>query len=149
MREEVLRQFFEGELTARELAQDVVGSIKKASSKGSTVSVENMDRDLKVTTEMARRLCDAVLSGELPADDLHTIGFALQASEKFYWDGDEDEVLAEVLADWSCPEVNYPLTVENVRRFKNWLTRAEPYPAKPPIARTRGRIISVIKKEAI
>jgi hypothetical protein len=149
MREEVLRQFFEGELTAKELAQDVAGSIKKTGSRISTLSIENMDRDLKVTTEMALRLCDAVLSGELPANDLHAIGFALQASERFQWNGDEDDVLAEVLADWSCPEANYPLNLDNVRRFRDWLTRAEPYPAKPPIGSTRGRIISVTKKKSI
>lgn len=149
MREETLRQFFEGTITARELAQDVAGSAMKASSKVSIVSVENMDNDFKVPTEMAMRLCDAVIVGELPADDLHAIGFALQASERFHWDGDEDEVLAEVLADWSCSEVNYPLTLENVRRFKNWLTGAEPYPAKPPIARNRGSIMSVTKKKPV
>jgi hypothetical protein len=149
MREEVLRQFLEGELAARELAQDVAGSLKQASSRLFIVSVENMDEDLKVTTEMAVRLCDAALSGELPPADLHTIGFALQASEKFHWDGDEDNVLAEVLADWSCPEVNYLLNLENVRRFRDWLTGTELYPAKPATTRLAGRIISVTKKKPI
>ncbi len=73
-------------------------------------------------------LCEAVLCGQLPAEELSTIGFALIASDKFIWDG--DDLIGDVIHDWSSPEINYPLTVENVCRFKNWLLRVEPYPAK-------------------
>jgi hypothetical protein len=90
-----------------------------------------------------------VIVGDLPADALHTIGFALEASDRFQWDGDEDEVLANVIADWSCPEINYPLTVENVHRFRAWLTRTEPYPAKPIHNRLRGELVSVMGKKSV
>ena len=102
-----------------------------------------------MTATMGIKLCDAVLAGELPAEALRTIGFALQASDKFYWDGDEDEVLASVIADWSCPEVNYPLTLENVARFRVWLMRVEPYPEKPQKELKGGRIISVHQKKRV
>jgi hypothetical protein len=131
MREQVLRQFFGAKSTAAELALDIAGSTKKTNPITSVISVEDMDEDFTVTTDMAVALCDAVLRGDLPADGLHTIGFALMASDRFQWDGDKDEVLANVIADWSCPEINYPLTVENVQRFRAWLTRVEPFPAKP------------------
>jgi hypothetical protein len=149
MREQVLRQFFEAKSTVAELAQDIAGSTNVTSPITSVISVEDMEEDFSVTTEMAVALCDAVLRGDLPADGLHIIGFALMASDRFQWDGDKDEVLANVIADWSCPEVNYPLTVENVQRFRAWLTGAEPYPAKPTQESSRGNLISVTEKKSV
>jgi hypothetical protein len=150
MREQILRQFFEGKSSAIELARDVSGSTKQSTPTVSITFVEDMGGDFRVTSDMGIRLCDAVLSGHLPADSLRTIGFALEASDRFLWDGDEDEVLASVIADWSCPEINYPLTIENVARFRAWLMRIEPYPkGKPPSAKRGERLISVHEKERI
>jgi hypothetical protein len=151
MREQILRQFFEGTCSASELARDVAGSGRKASQKLKITSIEDMDANFDVTADMAVRVCDAVLSGDLPASALQTIGFALMASDKFQWNGDEDDVLASVIADWSCPEINYPLTVENVQRFRSWLTRAEEYPPKPTTSRKedRGNIVSAVEKKTI
>ena len=150
MREEVLRRFFEGQATASELARDVTGSTKQVSKLISRVGIEDMDTSFAVTRPMLVSLCDAVLGGALPPEVLRTIGFALQASDKFEWDGDEDELVAEIIADWSCPEINYPLTPENVARFRNWLTEAEPYPSKPnQNVEFNGRLVSVTEKKSI
>jgi hypothetical protein len=150
MREQMLRDFFEGRTSAAELAGDVKGS---TSTSGilSKVSVEDMSEQFPVSSTMAVRLCDAVLSGELPAANLQTIGFVLIASDRFEWDGDKDEVLASVISDWATPEINYPLTIENVRKFRSWLTREEPYPTKPPLSKAdgnaSGHVISITEKK--
>jgi hypothetical protein len=151
MREQILRQFFEGKTSATELARDIAGSTKQRSATVKITSVEGMDEDFTVTSSMAVRLCDAVLTGDLPPQALETIGFGLEASDKFHWDGDEDDVLASVIADWSCPEVNYPLTIENVRRFRAWLMGAEVYPNKPEASNlsTADNIISMTEKRAL
>jgi len=151
MREQVLRQFFEGKSSATELARDISGSTKQSTPTVSMTFVEDMDSDFRVTCEMGVALCEAVLSGDLPAESLRTIGFALEASDRFHWDGDEDEVLASVIADWSCPEINYPLTIENVARFRAWLMRIEPYPpkGKPASTKQSDRLISVHEKKRI
>ncbi len=148
MREQVLRNFFEGKSSAAELGRDVAGSTKRNGPKASVISIEDMDKDFVVTADMAARLCDAVLRGELLPDALHTIGFALEASDRFQRDGD-DEVLASVIADWSCPEVNYPLTFENAQRFQAWLMGTEPYPAKPPLTGDAGNLISFTEKKSM
>lgn len=148
MRERALRDFFEDKATTAERAGDVAGSISQKGQKISVVSIEDMDEEFTVTAAMLVRLCDVVLQGELVSDALHTIGLALMASDAFCWDGDEDDVLANVIADWSCPEVNYPLTLENVRRFRAWLTRSEPYPQKPPLKKG-GNIVSVTEKKSL
>lgn len=84
-----------------------------------------------MTSEMALRLCDAVLDGSLEPKHLETIAFTLIASDWIEWH-DEDAVLANVLFDWDAPEINYPLTEDNVRRFRRWLAREEPYPSRKP-----------------
>ncbi len=149
MREQVLRDFFEGRSPAAELERDVAGSSKGTGPTASVVSIEDMNKDFVVTADMAVRLCEAVLRGELLPDTLHTIGFALMASDRFQWDGENDEVLASVIADWSCPEVNYPLTLENVQRFRAWLMGTDPYPAKPPLTSDGGNLISVTEKKSM
>lgn len=100
-----------------------------------------MQRDFTVTREMAITLCDAVLNGEVEPSGLATIGFTLMASDKFSWNG--EDILGEIIADWSCPEVNYPLTIENVKRFRAWLTGSEAYPAKSAKGEQGSRIVSV------
>src|SRR5277367_5402815 len=143
MRELILRRFFEGTCTGAELATDVAGAVKKMSEVNSAISIEDMDENFVVTSEMAVRLCDAVLSAALPPEALMPIGFALIASDRFEWDADDDEVMANVISDWSGAEVNYPLTLENVRRFRLWLTRSERYPPKPSNVNTAGKVITV------
>ncbi len=146
MHEEVLRRFFEGAVSAEKLASDVRGSVTHFDQVRSSVRIVDMASECQVTRPALILLCDAVLSGSLSPDSLATVGFALEASDKFLWDGDEDELVADIIADWSCPEVNYPLTVENIRRFKQWLTDAEPYPTRPTGQLPGGTIVSVVEK---
>jgi hypothetical protein len=97
---------------------------------------------------MAIALCDAVLDGELPPEALEIIGFALLASDRFFWDGDENPVLVDVIHDWSAPEVNYPLTQESVKRFRRWLSGQEQYPVKPTSI-SGGKLISWKEKRRV
>ena len=150
MREEILRRFFLGEVTGTELAKDIAGSEKRLDEIAIAVEIEDMAGELAVTRRMLMALCDAVLSGSLPPDALGTIGFALMASDKFSWNTDDDELVSDAIADWSAPEISFPLTIENVKRFRTWLMGVEPYPNKPTRTATReGQIISVREKRRI
>ncbi|MGH6877893.1 MAG: hypothetical protein ACREHV_11025 [Rhizomicrobium sp.] len=124
MREIVLRDFFLGRATSPELARDVLGSTKKVGPISFVIEIEDMDGAFDVTRAMLVSLCDTVLSGHLPPQDLSAIGFALMASDSFIWDA--EDVMGDVIQDWSCPEINYALTLDNVQRFKNWLLQVEP-----------------------
>jgi hypothetical protein len=148
MRESVLRDFFLGHIPPAALAGDVEGSTKQLTPIESAVEIEDMRTEFAVTRPMLVSLCDAVLSGHFPADELKAIGFALMASDSFAWD---DNLMSEVIHDWSCPEINYALTLENVTRFRNWLLGSEPYPSKPrpEEPQKEGRLISVTKKVTI
>lgn len=145
VREEVLARFFKGRATPAELARDLKGSEQRVSDIQSIVEIEDMQEEFVVTRGMAVALCDAILGQELEPSTLATIGFALMASDKFSWDG--EDVLGEIIADWSCPEINYTLNMENVRQFRAWLMEQEPYPARPSPAAGRPEIISVRRKK--
>lgn len=147
MREETLRRFFQGLASPSELSADLSGSVKRFNPLVARIETEDMRGEFRVDRSNLVALCDAVLTGTLEPDALNIIGFALQTSYSFIWDGDQDDVLANVIADWSCPEINYPLTVESIARFKAWLLGQEPYPSKPfqPNA-GKGKLISVRSK---
>jgi hypothetical protein len=147
MREEVLAAFFGGTASATELATDLDGAEERVSDVESLVRIKDMREELVVIREMAIRLCDAVLRGELPPSSLATIGFALIASDRFVWDG--EDVLADIIADWSCPEVNYALNLENVRRCRAWLTGEEAYPARSNTATMGLQVISIRHKKRL
>lgn len=133
MKELTLARFFQGSATAAELAKDLAGAEKQLPEIETSVEIEDMPGDFHVTREMAIALCDAVLCGTLPPEHLATIAFALMASDRFEWDG--DDVHGDVIADWAAPEINYPLNMESVRMFRSWLSGTEVYPDKRPLDR--------------
>jgi hypothetical protein len=129
MKEVSLRDFFLSRISAAELSRNLVGTEEIISPLMTEMHIEDMDGEFEVTPQMAIKVCDAVLAGELSSESLKSIGYALVASDHFIFDG--ETVLGEVLHDWAAPEINYPLTLENVQRFRRWLMAEEPYPARP------------------
>ena len=54
--------------------------------------------------------------------NLTTIAFALIASDYFTWD---DDIIANVIFDWDNPEINYPITTQNLEKWKIYLETGE------------------------
>jgi hypothetical protein len=54
----------------------------------------------------------------LTPEALNMVAFALQASDALEW---EDQVISEVLSDWSAPEVNFELNAETLKMHRDWL----------------------------
>ncbi len=132
MYEEVLMRFFLGKASVRELAHDLAGSLVE----GRDVTyhpIKDMSDDFEVRPEHLVRACDAVLSGEIGAKYLEAIGFCVVASDHFEYDTDTPggALVGETVLDWSKPIVNYPLTIENVRKFRERLvTGRNPFAAE-------------------
>jgi hypothetical protein len=126
MREEILKQFFTGDLSAKILAEDLMGSMI---TKGDMTKhpIEDMDEGFQVWPEHLIRLCDAVLRREIEPKYLQSVGFCLVASDHFEFDTDtpEGDLVGETAYDWSAPEINYPLTVANVEKFRQRLVSGE------------------------
>jgi hypothetical protein len=144
MKEAVLAKFLSGESAASALAADLAGS-EVADGIRRYVRIEDMNAEFNVTREMAVRLCDVVLRGELEPQALRLIGFALVTSDRFTWT--EDDVLGAVLADWSCPEVHLALSIENVAKFRSWLDGSALYPKQSmPLCTEPRRLISETRR---
>jgi hypothetical protein len=122
MHEAVLRDFFLGDADSAQLRADLQGGVVKSGIVRQHRIVD-MTTDMLIELSHLVRLCDVVLAGELQPDALQQIGFCLIASDAFHWDGDtvDGAVIAETVYDWSCPEINWPLTQDNVRKFREGL----------------------------
>jgi hypothetical protein len=146
MREEELRRYFMGEGSVGQLAQDISGSVVRVDDLQSEIRIADMQDSFSLQRDHVIRLCEAFLDGALTPEALTTIGFALQASDAFEW---EDEVISEVLSDWSAPEVNFELNAETLNMHRDWLLGyGEPPVRKPidPLHRINARLISLRTK---
>jgi hypothetical protein len=126
MREEILKQFFIGEVGPNVLAEDLVDSmITKADM--TKHPIEDMRESFQLGPEHLIRLCDAVLNGEIKPQYLQSIGFCIVASDNFEYDTDtaEGNLVGDILLDWSAPIINYPLTTTNVEKFRQRLVTGE------------------------
>jgi hypothetical protein len=129
MREVTLKEFFAGNLNAAALSADLEGSLV-TSGMVTQHPIEDMDETFVVWPEHLIRLCDAVLRGDIHPQGLQAIGFCVVASDNFEYDTDtpEGDLVGETLMDWSAPDVNYPLTLANVRKFRERLvTGKDPF----------------------
>jgi hypothetical protein len=117
MREEELRRYFLGEGSVGELAQDLRGSVT-STDLCSTIRIADMQGSHGLIRHHVLMLCDAFLERALTPEDISTIAFALLASDHFEWD---DDVISEVLSDWSAPEINFELNDETIKMHRGWL----------------------------
>ena len=122
-REQTLRRYFEGNLSASVLDSEAVGSLSRAGIE-TTHRIEDMPEEFTITVPMVLALCDGFLSGELSAKALGAIAFMCLASDRFEWT-EEDQIIAELFNDWSSPEINYALTKKNIARCRRWLLGEE------------------------
>lgn len=149
MDETVLKDFFLGKASSADLANDLQDEIRQLGQTFQTFYVRDLVQEFRIDRMMLVKLLDAVLAGELQAAALEPIGFALYTSDRFEWE--EDDVISNVLTDWSAPQINYPLTLENMERFKRWLLATESYPEKPPFdpSRPQGKLITRTERKRL
>lgn len=80
MREEILKEFFAGNLHAKVLASDLQGSMV-TSGNITKHPIENMADNFQVWPEHLTLPCDAVTRGEIKPKQLQAIGFCILASD--------------------------------------------------------------------
>ena len=146
MNESTVAAFLTGDIDAERLSSEVRGSERKVDPITTTVKVSEMKSEFAITRTMNLRLCDAVSNGQLQGEVIRTVAFLIISSDHLTW-GD-DELLGEIIWDWSCPEVNYPLTPENMARCRKWLEGTERYPSRTPSTRPQsGTLVSRLVRE--
>jgi hypothetical protein len=148
MREDVPRRFFAAEVPVSVLVDDLMGAVTRLDDVVETVAIEDMEVSFMVSRSHVVMLCDTFLEKAINAESLSTLAFGLMASDHFEWD---DDVMSEVLSDWSAPEINFPLNDETINMHRNWLVgAAESAPPRMQISpgSAPGRLVSMRIKVA-
>jgi hypothetical protein len=122
----LLRRFFEGDASVATLARRFAAE-GLDHAKGVTFMPPEGELFL-VRLEHLVKLCDAVLAGQLQASALRDVGFILIGTDILTFDSEDvgGERIAEVVAAWSAPEINWPLTVANVAQWRHYLLTGAP-----------------------
>jgi hypothetical protein len=132
LREATVRDFLLGKLAPDRLAAEAHAAVEAVNPRGRRVHIEDLPAGeaFAVTAPMLVRLCDACLTGALPAPDLETVAFAIVSSDHLRW-GEDDELVGRVLYDWASPEITWELTRDNLAMFREWLTGQSAPPSEP------------------
>ena len=138
MRESILAEFLSGEVTAALLQIELANVVGANTLQAGENMILDLSYDLEIRRDHLIRLCETFLKGDLDSGQLEAIAFFLIGSDHFVWNSDlkEGELVAEILFDWSAPEINYVLTEQNVSRYLAGLQEGRyPFPSKPSQAR--------------
>jgi len=123
MKETTLKRYFNDKippLALRSALEDIKG-------RQTLTAYSNFALDLEdtytVTIKDLIRVCDGLLGGTFDEDDIKVIAFLLIASDHFCWLNETfpGTIVSEVLYDWYVPEINYPITSENIAVIKEGL----------------------------
>lgn len=129
MTEQTLEKYFSRNVTAEQLAKDLKNAQERTSYDVTTYYIQEMEcnGEYELTPEHLIKLCDDTLNGQLQLEDLNSVAFALNSSDFFTWDGRtvEGERMSKVIFAWDNPEIDYPLTIENIQLWKNYLLTGE------------------------
>jgi hypothetical protein len=126
MKEQVLLKYLQNEISVAELAADLQGAQRKTSYDVTSVYVDPIktEGEFQVTKAHLLLLCNDVINGKLTLKDLNTVAFVVFTSEFFTHDED-DEVVDRVLFEWDNPEIGFPLTIDNLTKWKHLLESGE------------------------
>jgi hypothetical protein len=127
MNEQTLRDYFDDLISTDILYMDVEGCEVRTFHNVIRTSIENINEDGEyiITRSLLLKLCNDVLARNLKPNHLTTISFALICSDYFQWDTNDDEVVTNVIFDWDNSDINYPVTIENLKKWKHYLITNE------------------------
>lgn len=125
MTEQTLKEYFDGKVSVDTLASDLKGSQVWTGHDTTSVQVNSITEDGQyiVTRQHLTKLCNDTLAGFLRLTDLNKVAFGLIASDYFHWDNSTEDgnIVADTLFDWDNPDINFPLTTDNLRLWKMFL----------------------------
>ena len=125
MKEKILKEYFEGLVSAKVLNEDVTGSKVKTGSDTYEINIQIIEanEEYSITLEHILKLCTDAIKGEISSENLSTIAFALIGSDYFEWN-ESDKIgkrISNIVFEWDNPEINFPITKENLKLWKEYL----------------------------
>jgi hypothetical protein len=130
MKETILRAYFDDEIEVGTLAADLSNSQEKTGYDTTAVYIDqiSVEGEYELTRQHLLRLCDCCIGGHLTPKDLNTVAFALMISEYFTWGNAvpaDYEIIERTLFDWDNPDISHPLTLDNFKRWREFLLTGE------------------------
>ena len=117
MKEQVLKEYFDGTISADKLSDDLIGTVEvKGAIANYNIINYKSDADFVVTSKHLIKLCKDVLDKRIKLADLRAIAFSLRCSDFFTWDSDTTDGgrVDEIIFNWESPEINTPTTKEYI-----------------------------------
>lgn len=126
MTEPQIRDYFLGLIDVSELENVDVAATDKVRLYWKVVDMIE-EGEFNIEPRHLISICNDVLAKKLRPGTLDILAFILIGSNYFTWDTQtaDGEKVGQVLIEWNNPTINYPLTVDNVRQWKNYLTTGE------------------------
>ena len=125
MTEQALLNYFQDKISADELAIDLTDSQKKTSYDTTSVYITQLESEdeFVITKAHLLKLCNDMLNEKFRIIDINTIAFALMTSEFFTRNEDDIDasIIENVIFDWDNPEIGYALTLDNMKKWKEYL----------------------------
>lgn len=126
MTEQALKKYFDNELSTENLVLDLQGSQVKTGYDTTEIYIESLDDNIEynITRDHLIKLVDDLLNDHLSIIDLNTVANALAFSEYFTWQNSESndfEIIDTIIFDWGNPGIGFPLTIENLKLWKEYL----------------------------
>jgi len=127
MKEAVLKNFFLGNTSVEDLAEDCSESTERRSMDSRSVFVEDMTEEFHIKPPHLISVCDAFLKEKINEENIEVIGFALMASDAFTWDSktEEGNRIEETANCWASPEINYTINKTTMKKFAILLKTGE------------------------
>ena len=131
MKEILIRFFFEGRVSAEDLAAEASRAFELRTDSNGTrfahMRAIPMRTEFDVSPRHMLMLLDAFEAGRVDPDALDAICFCLEASDSFVWDADTEagSRVAETLFLMGSPEINYPLTLPVLEKIRHLLLTGE------------------------
>jgi len=129
MKEQILKEYFDGNVSADTLAFDLQNSQLNNAHNTASVQLTSVtnDEEYIITREHLIKLCIDTIAGMLTPIDLNEIAFGLISSDYFCWDNstNDGEIVAVTLFAWDNPDINFPITNENLRLWRKYLETGE------------------------
>ena len=125
MSEEQLKYYFEGELSTKGLSKDLENSVRQNGLDSTTVFVQEYksEKEYCITRQNLLKLCKDAINENLSPSEIKVIAFVLFGSDFFTWDEqtEDGKIVSNTIFDWDNPGINFPLTKDNFRLWKEYL----------------------------
>lgn len=124
MKESILKKYFENQISAKELAEDLKDSQQRTGDDTTSVTIDFLkDGEFEIEKKHLVKLCEDYLNKQITNEDLNTIGFVLMFSDFFHWDNEtkSGEIISQVIFDWDNENIGYDINQKNIQLWKKYL----------------------------